>query len=224
MILPGWNIYDIDSYLFSEWVWWAWELIDTARINFKTYQEDFPFLKWATSLEWFLYPDTYRIREDGWVDAAIRVMLREFDKKIGSDYDKMDPKKAYETLILASIVEREERNDTNQPIVAGILSKRVKEWIALWADATVCYGYAKTQKQCTPSFIGSVIRDKNPYNTRSMRWYTPTPISNVPVSSWKAAMNPESSPYYYYLHDNDGYIHYGKTNEEHIANKQQYLR
>jgi UPF0755 protein len=57
-----------------------------------------------------------------------------------------------------------------------------------------------------------------------MRWYTPTPISNVPVSSWKAAMNPESSPYYYYLHDNDGYIHYGKTNEEHIANKQQYLR
>jgi cell division protein YceG involved in septum cleavage len=61
------------------------------------------------------------------VDAAIRVMLREFDKKIGSDYDKMDPKKAYETLILASIVEREERNDTNQPIVAGILSKRVKE-------------------------------------------------------------------------------------------------
>ena len=224
MILPGWNIYDIDSYLFSEWVWWAWELIDTARINFKTYQEDFPFLKWATSLEWFLYPDTYRIREDGWVDAAIRVMLREFGKKIGPDYNKMDTKKAYETLILASIVEREERNDTNQPIVAGILSKRVKEWIALWADATVCYGYAKTQKQCTPSFIGSVIRDKNPYNTRSMRWYTPTPISNVPLSSWKAANNPESSPYYYYLHDNDGYIHYGKTNEEHIANKQKYLR
>jgi cell division protein YceG involved in septum cleavage len=54
-------------------------------------------------------------------------MLREFDKKIGSSYNSLDPKRAYETLILASIVEREERVSVNQPIVAGILSKRVKE-------------------------------------------------------------------------------------------------
>jgi len=54
-------------------------------------------------------------------------MLKEFNKKIGDSYTKLDSRKAYETLILASIVEREERNDLNQPIVAGILSKRVKE-------------------------------------------------------------------------------------------------
>jgi cell division protein YceG involved in septum cleavage len=58
-------------------------------------------------------------------------MLREFDKKIGTQYHSLDPKKAYQTLILASIVEREERSETNQPIVAGILSKRVAEGIAM---------------------------------------------------------------------------------------------
>jgi cell division protein YceG involved in septum cleavage len=54
-------------------------------------------------------------------------MLKEFSKKIGTTYTTLDTKKAYETLILASIVEREERDDANQAIVAGILSKRIKE-------------------------------------------------------------------------------------------------
>ncbi len=222
-ILPWWNSYDIDAYLSSKWIGWVWDFLDTSRINFAQYQIDFPFLKNISSLEWFLYPDTYRLRQDATVDDAIRIMLKEFNKKIGSSYTKLDPRKAYETLILASIVEREERNDLNQSTVAGILSKRIKEWIAMWADATVCYGYAKTQKQCTPSFIVSVIHEKNPYNTRNKQGYTPTPISNVPISSWNAALQPENSPYYYYLHGSDGQIHYGRTNEEHIANKQKYL-
>lgn len=222
-ILPGWNSYDIDAYLAAKWIGKTGDFLDTSRLNFAQYQADFPFLAGVTSLEGFLYPDTYRIRPEWTADDVIRVMLREFSKKIGDSYKTLDTKKAYETLILASIVEREERNDVNQPIVAGILSKRVKEGMAMWADATVCYGYAKTQKQCTPSFVASVIHENNPYNTRSKKWYPPTPISNVPLSAWNAAIKPESSSYYYYLHDSDGGIHYGRTNEEHITNKQKYL-
>lgn len=222
-ILPGWSSYDIDAYLAGKWIGKVGDFLDASRINFSQYQTDFPFLAGVTSLEGFLYPDTYRIRPEWTADDAIRVMLKEFNKKIGESYKTIDTKKAYETLILASIVEREERNDLNQPIVAGILSKRVKEGIAMWADATVCYGYAKTQKQCTPSFIGSVIREKNAYNTRAKQGYPPTPISNVPLSAWNAAAKPEASPYYYYLHGSDGEIHYGRTNDEHIANKQKYL-
>lgn len=222
-ILPGWSSYDIDSYLANKGIGSVGDFLDTARLNFVEYQRDFPWLAGVSSLEWYLYPDTYRLRQDATTDDAIRVMLREFDKKIGTEYKSFDPKEAYQTLILASIVEREERSESNQPIVAGILAKRVDEGIAMWADATVCYGYAKTQKQCTPSFIGSIIQDKNPYNTRSKQWYPPTPIANVPLSAWTAALNPESSAYYYYLHGNDGQIHYWRTNDEHIVNKQKYL-
>jgi UPF0755 protein len=108
--------------------------------------------------------------------------------------------------------------------VAGILEKRVREGIAMGADATVCIGYAKTQKECTPSFVATVIADKNPYNTRNTQGYPPTPIANVPLPAWNAAIKPEASPYYYYLHDMDGIIHYGRTNTEHVANKQKYLQ
>ena len=222
-ILPGWSSYDIDTYLSSRWIGNIGDLLEVSRLNISKYQTEYSWLKGVSSLEWYLYPDTYRLRQDAMTDDAIRVMLREFDKKIGTKYTSLDPKKAYQTLILASILEREERDDANQPIVAGILAKRVAEGIAMWADATVCYGYAKTQKQCTPSFIGSIIADKNPYNTRNKQGYTPTPIANVPLSAWTAAANPEASPYYYYLHGSDGQIHYGRTNDEHIVNKQKYL-
>lgn len=223
-ILPGWSSYDIDAYLASRWIGSTGDFLETSRINFAKYQTDFAFLAGVSSLEWFLYPDTYRLRQDATPDDAILVMLREFGKKIGTIYTTLDSKKAYEVLTLASIVEREERSDANQPIVAGILSKRVAEGIAMWADATVCYGYAKTQKQCTPSFIGTIIQDNNPYNTRFKKWYPPTPISNMALSTWNAALSPQSSPYYYYLHGDDGVIHYGVTNQDHIANKQKYLQ
>jgi UPF0755 protein len=92
------------------------------------------------------------------------------------------------------------------------------------ADATVCYGYAKTQKQCTPAFIASVIGIKHPYNTRNKQGYPPTPISGFSLNTWNATINPEKTEYYYYLHDATGKIHYGKTLEDHNRNKNTYLR
>lgn len=130
-ILPGWSSYDIDAYLASKGIGSIGDLLEVSRLNFAEYQHDFPWLAGVSSLEGYLYPDTYRLRQDATTDDAIRVMLREFDKKIGTEYQSLDPKKAYQTLILASIVEREERSDVNQPIVAGILAKRVTEGIAM---------------------------------------------------------------------------------------------
>lgn len=162
-------MYDMDAALAAKSLIAPGDILQTARVNFKKYQEEFSFLQGVASLEGFLYPDTYRLRQNATADDIIRVTLREFDKKIGADYRSLDQKKAYQTLILASIVEREEGVDANQPIVAGILSKRVAERIPMGADATVCYGYAKTQKQCTPAFIGTVIHEKNLYNTRNQQ-------------------------------------------------------
>ncbi len=222
-ILPGWNMYDIDAYLSEKNIIATWDFLRVAADRFREYQGAFPWLSGVESLEGFLYPDTYRVLKSATAHDVIMVLLREFDKKIGVSYTAQWAG-AYKKLILASIVEREERIDANQPIVAGILEKRVREGIAMGADATVCVGYAKTQKQCTPSFIGSIIAEKNPYNTRVKQGYPPTPIANVPLPAWNAAISPEDSPYYYYLHDNDGIIHYGRTNSEHVANKNKYLQ
>lgn len=224
-LLPGWNIWDYDNYFAEKNILEKGDFVATANKNFAKYQEKYDFLKNAKSLEWFLMPDTYRIFVNSSADNIIEKLLSGFKNKIASDYNSVSPDLAYQTLILASIVEREERNSKNRPIVAGILAKRVKEGIAMGADATVCYGFQKTFAECTPSFIASVIADhSNIYNTRKNLGYTPTPISSVSVSAWNSAFNPEKSNYYYYLHDNDGIIHYATTLAEHNANVQKYLR
>ena len=221
-ILPGWNIYDIDSALSDKKYIDAWEFVLAARDHFSDLSVKYPFLKWKTNIEWFLYPDTYRILPTSDAYMILDKLLSEWQKRIGDSYQSLGDD-AYKELILASIVEREERDKDEQPVVAGILSKRVKEGIPMWADATVCYEYAKTQKQCTPTFIASVITEKTPYNTRNKQWYPPTPISTVSLSTWNNVLNKVSSEYYYYLHDSSGVIHYGKTLEEHNTNKRKYL-
>lgn len=223
--LPGWNIFDIDEYLTEKNIIQKWDFIKEATDNFATYQKNFDFLKDVKSLEWFLLPDTYRFYKTATSSDIIKKLLQWFENKIGESYLSLSPKIAYETLILASIIEREERMAKNRPVVAGILSKRVKEGIAMGADATVCYGFKKTFKECTPAFIGSVINNhSNIYNTRKTLGYPPTPISWISESAWNAAKNPENSSYYYYLHDNNGEIHYAKTLAEHNTNVQKYLR
>lgn len=224
-LLPGWNIWDYDAYFVEKGILNAGDFEKAATENFSKYQAEYKFLAGAKSLEGFLMPDTYRIFKNSSADNIIKRLLDNFEAKIANDYNSLDAKKAYETLIMASIVEREEKNPTNRPIVAGILGKRVKEGIAMGADATVCYGFKKTFKECTPAFIGSVITDhSNIYNTRKSLGYPPTPISSVSASAWNAAFKPEKSQYYYYLHDNNGAIHYATTLAEHNANVQKYLR
>ena len=222
-ILPGWNMYDIDAYLSSKKIIEPWVFLIAARDHFSTFIAKYPFLEWHISMEGFLYPDTYRILPTADSYMIIDRLLSEWQKKIWESYKNLG-EKWYEGLVLASIVEREERDPVEKAIVADILAKRVQERIPMGADATVCYGYAKTQKQCTPEFIGSVIALKSPYNTRNKQWYPPTPISSISQNTWEAVLRDAPSPYYYYLHDSQWAIHYAKTNTEHNLNKQKYLQ
>ncbi len=222
-ILPWWNIYDIDEYLSWKNIIPKWEFLKNMVDNYSKYEAQFDFLKGKESFEWFLYPDTYRIRTNADVDEITLKLLWQFDKVIWAKYHELW-EDGYQELILASIVVREERSNSEQPVVAWVLAKRVLEWIPMGADATVCTWYSKTQKECTPSFIGEVITKKHPYNTRNKQGYPPTPISNVPVAVWDNTLARSSSPYYYYLHDSDWKIHYARTLDEHIANKNMYLR
>lgn len=222
-ILPWWNIYDIDEYLSSKWIIKSWELTTYSSNIPSTLKSKYPFLKWFDSLEWFLYPDTYRLNKNSGIENIVWVLLDEFNTKIISKYN-ISWETLYKKMIMASIIQKEERNKENQPIVAWILYKRLNEDIALWADATVCYSYKLTQSDCTSKFIWTVIFKQTNYNTRSKLWLIPTPISNFTQDTFSASYNPQSSDYYYYLHDNDWYIHYAKTLDEHVRNKNLYLR
>lgn len=131
----------------------------------------------------------------------------------------------YKTIIMASIVEKEERVEKNRPIVAGILIKRLQIGMLIGADISLCYFFEIPYADCTPSFIARNVADtKNPYNTRSVAGLPPTPVGNPTTNSIMASLQPTYTDYLYYLHDNKGQIYYGKTLEEHNENKRNYLQ
>lgn len=181
-----------------------------------------PTGKWT--LEWFLYPDTYNVdKNKELIPQIVRKQLDGFTTRVRSKVST--PADWYKTMILASVLEKEERNTNNKATVAGIFLKRLDIWMKIDADITLCYGLKASYASCTPAVIGRNVGDaNNEYNTRAVRWLPPTPISNPTRESINAVMNPQTSNYLYYLHDMQGNIHYGNTLEEHNANKQQYLK
>jgi UPF0755 protein len=63
----------------------------------------------------------------------------------------------------------------------------------------------------------------SPFNTYKQSGLPPHPIANPSLISLESAFNPTASPYWFYLHDNQGVVHYATTIEEHNANISRYL-
>jgi UPF0755 protein len=174
-------------------------------------------------LEGYLYPDTYFVNPDSYSDHQfISRLLATFQQRL-SEEDwaavQASPYSLHQIVTMASIVEKEERSRSARPTVAGILWKRYDEGIGLGADATVLYALGRT----SGGLSYQDLQVDSPYNTRKYAGLPPGPISNPSLSSIRAALYPTKSDYYYYLHDSDGVIHYGRTLREHNLNKQKYL-
>lgn len=217
-ILPGWNIFDVDAVFAAKGISKSGDVITPTSDVMQKLRANYSFLNGKTSLEGFLYPDTYDIDPKKGLLVALSTVLSNFQKKVPQAGDT----DFYATLILSSIVEKEERNNTNKPIVAGILKNRLQNNIALGADATVCYGFSLLSNECKPSFIATHVHTKTSYNTRTTVGLPPTPICNPTASTITATKNSAVTSYMYYLHGTDRTIHYAKTLEEHNANIQKY--
>ena len=233
-VLEWRSIYDIDDDLAKKWIISQWEYIDfvTNPTYVWKYKNRYEFLSKAgniNSLEWFLYPDTYNIDVQwNFVDQLVYLQLDNFNNKVWQTYSSkvssFSKLNWYDIVILASIIEKEEKNNANKATVAGIFLNRLDSNMLLGADITLCYWFAKPYSECTPNVIAKNVNDSNnKYNTRAVAWLTPTPIWNPAVTTISAVLNYTNTDYLYYLHDNSWVIHYWKTLFEHNANKQKYL-
>lgn len=195
------------------------------------------FMAESRGLEGQLFPDTYLFAPDVTSDVVVSKMKNTFDARI-TDQMREDTKKNgltfSQTLVLASIVERETKSGEERPIVAGILLKRLDAGWALQADATlqyivakkceimqVVYYYDKCDWWRMPTSVDKQIR--SPYNTYLNKGLPPSPIANPGLSAIKAAIYPEESEYWFYLHGSDGQIRYARNAEEHAENVRKYL-
>jgi len=178
---------------------------------FKNFDQE-NFLAVASKYEGRLFPDTYFLGGMENENDVLRMMLNNFYKKVGKTDEKI--------LIMASILEKEAKKKEDMEIISGILWKRLSNDIPLQVDSTLSYYNGKTSEQMTKEDLSF----DSPYNTYIYKGLPPTPICNPGLRAINAAKNPKDSPYWYYLSDNDGNIHYAKTLEEHNANKKRYLK
>lgn len=201
-------------------------ILNTAQNDKAQFKSD-QYIKLA--IEGYMFPDTYLIAKDaGAVDIAKR-LRNTFDQKVDSRILEKGAKNnltQYQIVILASIIEREARQDEEKPIIAGILLNRLQAGIALQVDATIQYakGYDAAKKTWwAPVSVSDYSSVRSPYNTYLNPGLPPGPISNPGLVSIRAAAEPADTPYLYYLHDQKGKIHYAKTIQEHNTNIQKYL-
>jgi UPF0755 protein len=242
-ILEGWSLYDIDADLTKKKLTPQGAFLQAAQSSatIAWLSKTYPFLqqdKPLTTLEWFLYPDTYFISTNtDPVQQLLQASLKRFREKIiplwESEWDWFKEKAQWKWLSfsllwamnIASVIEKEERNLKEKPTIAGIFINRLSQDIQLGADITLCYGLKEPYETCTPSVIARWIYEQaNLYNTRIHSWLPPTPISSITADTFGALMWFKSTTYLFYLHNMQWEIYYAETNAEHEQNKRLYMR
>lgn len=190
------------------------------------WKADFNFLKDkpdGASLEGYLFPDTYRIYADGAAQDVVRRLLDGFDRKLTPELRSeiaRQGKTIFDVVTMASIIEREVRDDPDRAIVADIFWRRLDAGMPLQADSTVNYVTGKGIASVT--FDDTQIDSR--YNTYKYRGMPFGPISNPGLASLVATLRPQANQYWYFLTDANGAVHYAKTLDEHNRNKAKYLR
>lgn len=223
-LLEWWNIYDIDEYLTNKWLIDKWEYISYTQNKEKISELSnfYEYLDWKEdTLEWFLYPDTYKINIwDFKINKLVIKQLDNFEIKVYSEIlEELSVNEISDLVNLASIVEKEEKSSDAKPTVAWILKKRLDNWWMIWADITVCYPHELTANECK-LVISKYINEKSDYNTRTKKGLPKTAIWNPSFDTINATLNYNETNYWFYLHNvTSGKIYYAETNAQHESNK-----
>jgi UPF0755 protein len=188
------------------------------------------FMAETADKEGFLFPDTYNFLPGTTARQAVSRLTSTFDS-IAKDLNKPYPM-GYginEIAIIASLIERETKTDEERPIVAGVLYNRLRRGWSLQVDATVQYAMAtdncrgKTECNWWPVIRLADYEYNSSFNTYRIPGLPPFPIANPGKKALEAAADPADTEYMFYLHGKDGEIRFARTNEEHNANKRNYL-
>lgn len=175
----------------------------------------------ASSVEGYLFPETYVVPYNYKTEQVIELMLKRFFKNLQTIPEAKDisPEELHEKVILASIVEREAKKKEEQPLMAGVFLKRLKIKMPLESCATVQYLFEKPKKRLLEKDLEIV----SPYNTYLNRGYPPGPISNPGLPAIIAAFRPVESENLFFLVKPDGSHHFSKTHAEHLEAKKKYI-
>ena len=165
-------------------------------------------------LEGYLFPDTYEFTTPENPLYVINKMLVQFDAKLTDEMRQEilnSGRSIHEVLTVASMIEKE-TDGSDRATISSVIYNRWQNTSAetagyLGVDATLVYALGRTITQ-------DDYTADTPYNTYTNQGLPPGPISNPGMASINAAMEPESTNYYYYALGNDGTHSFFRTLSE----------
>jgi UPF0755 protein len=219
-VLEGWRARDIDAALAAAGLSPAGSYL-AATASGAGYTTAYPLP--TRDLEGYLFPETYQVAPTGFTaQAFVQRQLDLFGERFGNEaVARLGSRTLDEVVIVASMLEREEPAVPNRPLVAGVIWKRLDANWNLGIDATSRYLLDDWTDE--RAFLKRLFDPADPYNTRLRQGLPPGAIGNAGKASLDAALSPEASEYWYYLHDPTGQIHPSRTQAEHEAFKRKYL-
>ena len=169
-------------------------------------------------LEGYLFPDTYDFYTgENPIDALSKLLNNYKDKITQEMKDKaasmnmtMD-----QVITLASMIQAEAANVDDMYNISSIFHNRLRDGAekgvaTLDSDPTVWYPYHSREEVPADQVDSFVSR----YNTYEVQGLPPGPICNPGLDAINAALNPNTTDYYYFCHK-DGQAYYSQTLEEH---------
>ncbi|HNY25954.1 MAG TPA: endolytic transglycosylase MltG [Candidatus Sumerlaeota bacterium] len=194
--------------------------------------EDAEFLKSvgipSASAEGYLFPDTYQFSPGLDEAEVIRRLAAQFSEVIhspkrlglqpGMNSPNAFPLTFQESVVLASIIQREARLSEEMPLIASVYHNRLRDKKRLESCATVCY---LLNKWDAPLTLKDLETD-SPYNTYRHEGVPPGAICNPGQDALRAAFQPEKSDYLFYVYKGDGRHEFTRTYAEHEKARLKY--
>jgi len=151
-----------------------------------------------SSLEGFLFPDTYQLVDPIKVSALADDQLRTFKQqfaKVGLGYARRNHLTPYDVLKIASLIEAEAADQRERPLIASVIYNRLAVGMMLQFDSTTRYATGNFTQPLTVSELHS----GSPFNTRTHLGLPPTPIDNPGLASIQAAAHPAQTRYLFFF-------------------------
>jgi len=189
----------------------------------KNLKEDYENTK-MTSLEGYLFPETYSFTKYTDAKTIISEMIQKFKetyKEIESE-SKITGLSKHQIVTLASIIEKETGAPQERPTISSVFHNRLKKKMRLQTDPTIIYGKALESKKIEINIKKSDILHPTPYNTYTIPGLPPGPIANPGKEALLAAVNPANSDYLFFVSMNDGTHVFTKEFKDHQSAVQKY--
>jgi UPF0755 protein len=218
VVIPeGFNMFDIANAIESAGLGPATDFLKVATTDKALISDLAPS---ATSLEGYLFPNTYNFTRTQSMREMAAEMVKQFRQVAGEIGLAGDLQQA---VTLASIIEKETANPEERPEVASVYENRLASHIPLQADPSVIYA-----ELLSGTYAGALhhndMQFDSAYNTYRHAGLPPGPIANPGRSSLEAALHPAQTNFFYFVADGSGHHRFATTLEEHNKNVAAFRR